>query len=82
MVFVLAAEHWTSSILLQGYWKGAWEFAQPVDMCFVDLEKAYDCVSHGFLWGVILEYGVHGLLLRAIQFFVLSKSELGSHCWQ
>ena len=23
---------------------GAWEFAQPVHMCFVDLEKAFDCV--------------------------------------
>ena len=24
--------------------EGAWEFAQPVHMCFVDLEKAFNCV--------------------------------------
>ncbi|KAG1932899.1 hypothetical protein F2P79_020886 [Pimephales promelas] len=24
--------------------EGSWEFAQPVHMCFVDLEKAFDCV--------------------------------------
>ena len=39
MVFVPVVEHWTSSI---GYrvLEGSWEFAQPVHMCFVDLEKA------------------------------------------
>jgi len=30
--------------------KGSREFAQPVYMCFVDLEKAFDS---GFLWGVL-----------------------------
>ncbi|KAI3372029.1 hypothetical protein L3Q82_006899 [Scortum barcoo] len=25
--------------------EGSWEFAQPVHMCFVDLEKAFDRVS-------------------------------------
>ncbi|MDF4995661.1 reverse transcriptase family protein, partial [Vibrio parahaemolyticus] len=47
--------------------EGAWEFAQPVHMCFVDLEKAYDRVPRGILWGVLREYGVGGPLLRAIQ---------------
>ena len=42
------------------------EFAHPVFMCFVDLEKAYDCVLQGILWGVLREYGVPGLLLQAI----------------
>lgn len=43
------------------------EFTQPVYMCFVDLEKAYDHVaqavggSQGV--GVLREYGVDGLLL-------------------
>ena len=32
--------------------EGAWEFANPVGMCFVDLEKAYDTVSQGILWEV------------------------------
>ena len=47
--------------------EGAWEFAQPVHMCFVDLEKAYDRVPQSILWGVLREYGVDGLLLRAIR---------------
>uniref|UniRef100_A0A669C209 Reverse transcriptase domain-containing protein n=1 Tax=Oreochromis niloticus TaxID=8128 RepID=A0A669C209_ORENI len=47
--------------------EGAWEFAQPVYMCFVDLEKAFDRVPRGVLWEVLREYGVSGPLLRAIR---------------
>uniref|UniRef100_A0A8C6NPK6 Reverse transcriptase domain-containing protein n=1 Tax=Nothobranchius furzeri TaxID=105023 RepID=A0A8C6NPK6_NOTFU len=47
--------------------EGAWEFAQPIHMCFVDLEKACDRVPRGTLWGTLQEYGVGGFLLRAIQ---------------
>ena len=52
---------------LAGLLAGAWEFAHPVYMCFVDLEKAYDRVPRGILWGVLREYGVPGPLVRAIR---------------
>ncbi|KAK7884420.1 hypothetical protein WMY93_027543 [Mugilogobius chulae] len=47
--------------------EGSWEFAQPVHMCFVDLEKAFDRVPRGVLWGVLREYGIRGPLLRAVR---------------
>ncbi|TWW64080.1 hypothetical protein D4764_03G0010880 [Takifugu flavidus] len=33
---------------------------------FVDLEKAFDRVPRGVLWGVLREYGVSGPLIRAV----------------
>ncbi|XP_008277301.1 DNA (cytosine-5)-methyltransferase 3B-like [Stegastes partitus] len=48
--------------------EGSWEFAQPVHLCFVDLEKVFDCVPRGVLWGVLREYGVRGPLLRAVRY--------------
>ena len=50
----------------------AWEFAQqhPVGqnqhMGFVDLEKAFDPVPRGVLWGVLWEYGVPDPLIGAV----------------
>lgn len=41
--------------------EGTWEVAKPVNMHFVDLEKAFDCVLQGILWGVLHEYGVKAL---------------------
>ncbi|TWW57405.1 hypothetical protein D4764_07G0001240 [Takifugu flavidus] len=52
---------------LSRVFKGAWEFAQPVHMCFVDLEKAFDRVPRGVLWGVLREYGVSGPLIWAVR---------------
>ena len=39
-----------------------------VFICFVDLEKAFDCVPHGVLWEVHQEYGVYNLLFQALHF--------------
>ncbi|KAK3515797.1 hypothetical protein QTP70_032936 [Hemibagrus guttatus] len=47
--------------------EGSWEFAQPVHMCFVDLEKTFVRVPRDILWKVLWEYGVRGPLLRAVR---------------
>ncbi|KAK3506577.1 hypothetical protein QTP70_009899 [Hemibagrus guttatus] len=47
--------------------EGSCEFAQPVYMCFVNLEKVFDCVPCGILWEALWEYGVRGPLLRAVR---------------
>ncbi|KAI3360329.1 hypothetical protein L3Q82_014641 [Scortum barcoo] len=77
----LVVEHWTSSILSCRVLEGLWEFAQPVHMCFVDLEKAFDRVPRGILWGVLREYGVRGPLLRAVIRSLYDRSRsLVPHC--
>ncbi|KAI3352252.1 hypothetical protein L3Q82_005230 [Scortum barcoo] len=63
--------------------EGLWEFAQPVHMCFVDLEKAFDRVPRGILWGVLRDgMGSREPLLRAVRSLYDRSRELGSHCRQ
>ncbi|TWW54432.1 hypothetical protein D4764_0142760 [Takifugu flavidus] len=50
---------------LSRVFEGAWEFAQPVHMCFVDLAKAFNRVPRGVLW-VLQEYGVPGPLIHTV----------------
>uniref|UniRef100_A0A3B3RGR1 Immunoglobulin superfamily member 3 n=1 Tax=Paramormyrops kingsleyae TaxID=1676925 RepID=A0A3B3RGR1_9TELE len=59
VVFAPVMEQWTSSKLSAGFWR--------VHGSFVDLEKAFDRVLRGVLWGVLGEYGVPGFLLRAVR---------------
>ncbi|KAI3364170.1 hypothetical protein L3Q82_010989 [Scortum barcoo] len=62
--------------------EGLWEFAQPVHMCFVDLEKAFDRVPRGICGGAPCEYGVRESLLRAVRSLYDRSRSLVLHCRQ
>ena len=40
---------------------------KEVNACFVDLEEAYDRIPRDKLWEVVLQYGIGGQLLTAIE---------------
>ncbi|KAI3359209.1 hypothetical protein L3Q82_002734 [Scortum barcoo] len=83
-VFVLVVEHWTSFyVSLHRVLEGLWEFAQPVYMCFVDLEKAFDCVPRGILVGGCSTRSMgSGAFAKGCSVSVRPEQELGSHCRQ
>ncbi|KAI3354938.1 hypothetical protein L3Q82_004554 [Scortum barcoo] len=62
--------------------EGLWEFAQPVHMCFVDLEKAFDRVPRGILWGCSASMGSGRPLLRAVRSLYDRSRSLVQHCRQ
>ena len=56
--------------------EGAWEFAQPFNMCFVDPEKAYNHVPQGVPWVVFWTYRVDGLFLQSFNICIF-----GARAW-
>ncbi|KAI3367478.1 hypothetical protein L3Q82_026202 [Scortum barcoo] len=62
--------------------EGLWEFAQPVHMCFVDLEKAFEPCPSWYSVGSAPRVWGPGPLLRAVRVSVRPEQELGSHCRQ
>ncbi|KAI3366000.1 hypothetical protein L3Q82_009827 [Scortum barcoo] len=80
-VFVLVVEQWTSSIpSRQGCLEGLWEFAQPVHMCFVDLEKAFirPCPSWYSVWECSVSIWGPGAFAKGCSVSVRPEQELGS----
>ena len=49
-----------------GSWKKAREFQKNIYFCFIDYDKAFDCVDHNKLWKILKEMGIPDLtcLLR------------------
>ena len=36
------------------------EFQKNISFCFIDYAKAFDCVDHNKLWGILKEMGIPG----------------------
>ena len=66
MAFVLVKARWTRFLPCSKSAK-SWKYAKEVNACFVDLEKTYDRIPRDKLWAVLLQYGIGGQLLTAIQ---------------
>ncbi|KAI3368412.1 hypothetical protein L3Q82_025369 [Scortum barcoo] len=63
--------------------EGLWEFAQPVHMCFVDLEKAlHSTVSLVVFCGECSMSMGSGAFAKGCSVSVRPEQELGSHCRQ
>ncbi|KAK3529892.1 hypothetical protein QTP86_007210 [Hemibagrus guttatus] len=48
--------------------EGSWEFAPPVHMCFVNLEKDFDRVPRGILWEVLWKISRRSQGLEGVRF--------------
>ncbi|KAI3375725.1 hypothetical protein L3Q82_003729 [Scortum barcoo] len=62
--------------------EGLWEFAQPVHMCFVDLEKAFDRVPPWYSVGSAPRVWGPGPFAKGCSVSVRPEQELGLHCRQ
>ena len=43
------------------------EYSQPLYMCFVDFQKAFDMVKHGDMWMTMLEMGFPPHLIQILR---------------
>ena len=55
------------SFALQQMFEKSWEYAEEVNACLVDLEKAYDLIPMDKLWAVLLQYDTDCKLLTTIK---------------
>ena len=44
----------------------------PINMCFIDLQKAYDSVDRTLLWEVVARFGVPSRMITIIRMFHVS----------
>ena len=41
-----------------GSWKKQEEFQKHIYFCFIDYDKAFDCMDHNKLWRILKEMGI------------------------
>lgn len=76
----LAVQCWNLFCTLSRILQGGWKFTQLVYICFVDLEKAFNCVIWGVLW-----WGISWVqAARPLWYRLLGCCTTGGRawCWQ
>jgi hypothetical protein len=64
------------------YWRKKWEYNETVHQLFIDFKKAYDSVSKGVLYNILIEFGVPMKLDRLTKMCLnetYSKVRIGKH---